>query len=119
MPGELERVQHGAYREIHSDETLSPNRRLLKHIVLALSSEAELSASDITVEVRGRKVLLTGNVDTINSKYRAEETVGRLHGVDHIENQLAVRLGEALDEFTRGADASRLREDLARSTKKD
>lgn len=118
MPGEIERVQHGTYREIHSDESLSPNRRLLKRVVLALSSEADLSTSDITVEVRSGAVLLTGSVDTMNTKYRAEETVKRLEEVARIENQLTVRLGEALDEFTRGADASRLREEFARSKKK-
>jgi hypothetical protein len=118
LPGEIERVVHGTYREIHSDESLSPSRLLLKRVVRALSSETDLSTSDITVEVRGHTVLLTGSVDTMNTKYRAEETVKRLEEVAHIENQLAVRLGDALDEFTRGADASRLREEFARTTKK-
>jgi osmotically-inducible protein OsmY len=119
MPGEIERVQPGTYREIHSDKSLSPDRRLLKQVVLALSSEADLSTSDITVEVRSRAVLLTGSVDTVNTKYRAEETVKRLEEVARVENQLTVRLGEALDEFTRGADASRQREEFARTTKRE
>lgn len=86
-----------------------------KSVVTQLSSDPELSTSDITVEVADRVVLLTGEVDTINTKQRAEDLASRIEGIARLDNQLKIRIGEAFEEFTKGVDASRLREDFARS----
>jgi hypothetical protein len=61
-------------------------------------------------------VWLRGSVDTINTKHRLEEIVKRVRGVEVVENDLRIRVGEALEEFTRNADAARLREDLYRAS---
>ncbi len=119
MPGAIGHIQHGAYRQTHFEQNLSTEHKLLEEVIRALSSDPDLSTSDITVEVRAQTVALTGAVDTMNSKYRAEEVVSRFEAVTQIENHLTVRLGDALDEFTRGADASRLREEVTRISKRD
>jgi hypothetical protein len=54
----------------------------------------------------------------MNTKYRLEELIKRVDGVKNIENNLKVRVGEALEEFSRSADAARLREARVRAPKR-
>lgn len=118
MPGVRAQVRHGITSELPCSEGLSPDRKLLQRVIDRIAATPELSTAEITAEIRGDTVLLTGTADTINSKYSAEDAVKRLEGVSHVENHLTIRLGEALDEFTRGSDASRLREEFARNAKR-
>lgn len=97
------------------ERNMRPDKAIKRAVVAQLSSEPDLSTSDITVEVQDRMVLLSGEVDTINTKERAEELAKRIEGVAGVDNQLKIRVGEAFEEFTKGVDASRLREDFARS----
>lgn len=97
-----------------SGEPLGPEKALRERVLVTLQGEPEWFNADIEVDVRGAKVWLKGSVDTINSKYRVEEVVKRVRGVEAIENGLTIRVGEALDEFTRNADAGRLRDELRR-----
>jgi len=95
----------------------SRDRDLKKEIVHRLSIDPDLSTSEITVEVDHTIVLLTGSVDTLNTKHRVEELVSRVDGIGQIDNQLTIRVGESFEEFSRGMDASRLKEEFARNTK--
>ncbi len=63
--------------------------------------------SDIVVEVEDGVVLLEASVDTINTKYRTSEIAKRFAGVREVDNRFKIRVGEALDEFTRGIDTAR------------
>lgn len=106
---------HGApFGEEPSGEPLGPEKALQDRVLVTLQGEPEWFNSDIEVDVRGTTVWLKGSVDTINSKYRVEEMVKRVRGVEAIENGLSIRVGEALDEFTRNVDAGRLRDELRR-----
>jgi hypothetical protein len=94
--------------------TRSSDRIMEEIIRTRLSIEPELATSEVTVEVRGNNVALTGSADTINSKQRIEELVKRIDGVQKVDNNLSIRVGESLEEFSRSADAARLREEEAR-----
>jgi hypothetical protein len=117
IPGVRAQLRYGVVSELPFSKSLSPNRKLLRRVIDRISATPELSTAEITIEIREETVILTGTVDTINSKYSAENAVKRLDGVSHVENHLTIRLGEALEEFTRGPDASRLREEFARNPK--
>jgi hypothetical protein len=86
-------------------------------VLVTLRGEPEWSNAEIQVDAWGVTVSLTGSIDTINAKYRIEEAVKRVRGVEAVENNLTIRVGEALEEFTRNTDAARLRDDLNRSSK--
>lgn len=86
-------------------------------MLVTLRGEPEWSNAEIQVDAWGVTVSLTGSIDTINAKYRIEEAVKRVRGVEAVENNLTIRVGEALEEFTRNTDAARLRDDLNRSSK--
>jgi osmotically-inducible protein OsmY len=98
-----------------SGRTVAPERALRERVVTTLRSEPEWSNADITVDVRGTCVWLTGSVDTINAKYQVEQSVKRVRGVESIVNDLIIRVGNALEEFSRNTDAARLREQLRRA----
>jgi hypothetical protein len=85
----------------------SPDQLLRQGVLDLLSSEPELHTGDLTVDVQNGVVFLTGTVDTINTKYHAEHTAKRVHGVESVENRLKIRVGNALDEFTRGSSGIR------------
>jgi hypothetical protein len=80
-----------------------------QRVIDVLNMESSTDSSDVTVDVEDGVVLLEGSVDTINTKYRASELVKRLAGVTEVDNRLTIRVGEALDEFTRGVDTIRAR----------
>lgn len=104
---------HGSpFGQEPSGALLAAEKALRERVVVTLQGESEWNSSDIEVDVRGATVWLKGSVDTINSKYRLEEVVKRVRGVDTIENDLRIRVGNALDEFTRNIDAARLRDEL-------
>ena len=103
--------------ESSQSEKLS-DRVLRRVITERLSVEPELATCDVQVDVRQGTVIVNGSADTMNSKYRLEELIKRVDGVHTIENNLKVRVGEALEEFSRSADAARLREARVRAPKR-
>jgi osmotically-inducible protein OsmY len=123
MRSEAERVRargHGSpFGFEPSGEPVAAERDLRQRVLVTLQGEPEWANAAIEVDVRGTTVWLKGSVDTVNAKYRVEETVKRVRGVEEIENDLAIRVGEALEEFTRNADAARLRDELRRGTYKE
>ncbi len=123
MRSEAERVKpraHGRPFGVEpSGEPVASERDLRQRVLVTLQGEPEWPNAAIEVDVRGTTVWLKGSVDTVNAKYRVEETVKRVRGVEKIENDLAIRVGEALEEFTRNADAARLRDQLRRGTHRE
>lgn len=120
---ESERVRprgHGSpFGEEPSGELRATEKALRERVLVTLQGEPEWGNSEIEVDVRGATVWLKGSVDTINSKYRVEEAVKRVRGVEVIENDLRIRVGEALDEFIRNVDAGRLRDESRRTGRGD
>lgn len=102
-----QRFEDAEAREL-AEQKLWSDQSIRQKVVDALGMEPSVSTSDITVEVEGGVVLLTGSVDTINTKYRTAEIAKRFAGVVQVDNQLEIRVGDALDEFTRGFDAVRM-----------
>ena len=118
MRSESERVRSRGHGEPFgsepSGEGVASEKALRQRVIRTLQGEPEWSNATIDVDVRGSTVWLKGSVDTVNAKYQVEETVKRVRGVEGIENDLTIRVGEALEEFTRNADAARLRDELRR-----
>lgn len=119
---ESERVKPRTSETSLNDESVPPETlsdRILQRVLRdRLSLEPELATSDVQVDVREGTVIVTGSADTMNTKYRLEELIKRVDGVKNIENNLKVRVGEALEEFSRSADAARLREARVRAPKR-
>ena len=119
---ESERVKPRTSDTSLNDESVPPETlsdRILQRVLRdRLSLEPELATSDVQVDVREGTVIVTGSADTMNTKYRLEELIKRVDGVKNIENNLKVRVGEALEEFSRSADAARLREARVRAPKR-
>ena len=118
MRSESERVRSRGHGEPFSGDPsggrVASETALRQRVLVTLQGEPEWSNATIEVDVRGATVWLKGSVDTVNAKYQVEETVKRIRGVEEIENDLTIRVGEALEEFTRNADAARLRDELRR-----
>ena len=118
MRSQSERVRprgHGdPFGQDSRGERNAQEKALHQRVVVTLAGEPEWATASVEVDVRNETVWLRGSVDTINAKYRLEEIVKRVRGVEAVENDLRIRIGEALEEFTRNADAARLREDLYR-----
>ena len=109
---------HGApFVEDTRGERNAQEEALQQRVMVTLEGEPEWANVSVEVDVRGDTVWLRGSVDTINTKYRLEEIVKRVRGVEVVANDLRIRIGEALEEFTRNADAARLREDLYRASR--
>ena len=119
---ESERIKPRTSERSLQDESAPPETlsdRILQRVVCdRLSLEPELATSDVQVDVREGTVIVNGSADTMNTKYRLEELIKRVEGVKNIENNLKVRVGEALEEFSRSADAARLREARVRAPKR-
>ena len=69
----------------HKDEPL------LTRVKRALSAEDEVSKFAISVTEIGRKIVISGVVDTDEQKQVAEQTVSEVEGVGFVENHLFVR----------------------------
>jgi len=119
---ESERVKPRSGGVSFNDESSQPetisDRMLQRVITERLNFEPELATSEVHVDVREGTVIVTGSADTMNTKYRLEELIKRVAGVKKIENGLKVRLGETFEEFSRSADAARLREARVRAPKR-
>ncbi|MBB6095235.1 osmotically-inducible protein OsmY [Povalibacter uvarum] len=65
--------------------------RLKEVICERLSDDSDIDASEITVNVTGGIVKLTGTVDSRNEKYAVEEMIANCSGVKDVDNQLRVQ----------------------------
>lgn len=82
---------------VRSDE------RIKEDVSDRLSDEDSLDASDITVEVSGGEVTLSGYVDSRLAKRMAEDCAEQCAGVRHIQNNLRVR--SSIDSSSNPFDA--------------
>ena len=67
------------------------DERVREDVSEALSRHPDLDASEITVEVRGGEVILTGTVDSREAKREAERAIENEPGVKEVQNQLRVQ----------------------------
>ncbi len=65
--------------------------RLKEVICERLSDDPDIDATEITVNVTGGTVKLTGTVDSRNEKYAVEEMIANCGGVKDVDNQLRVQ----------------------------
>jgi len=56
-----------------------------------LSQNDEVDASEIEVEVKDRRVTLTGSVENRRMKHLAEDIAEAVSGVDDVDNRVSVR----------------------------
>jgi hypothetical protein len=77
------------FEDIFDTENLDPEE--LKRLVReTLRDNRSIDPLDITVHVRGNKVILAGRVGTDTEKRIAERVVGDRIGLTHVESQLVV-----------------------------
>jgi osmotically-inducible protein OsmY len=84
------------------------DERLKEMICERLTDDPAIDASNISIEVSGRVVKLTGTVEDRSTKYEVEELVEQMGGVEDIDNQLRVqssRWGSQQSAFTGGQQA--------------
>jgi osmotically-inducible protein OsmY len=103
--GSSQRSQSGFGREGYSAGGLHRGKgpkgytrsddRLKEVICEKLTDDPMIDASEVSIEVTGQTVKLTGTVDDRSTKYEIEELVERCGGVKDIDNQLRVRSGSS------------------------
>jgi osmotically-inducible protein OsmY len=71
------------------------DERLKEIICERLTDDPAIDASNITIEVTGQIVKLTGTVDDRSTKYEVEELIESCGGVKDIDNQLRVQSGQS------------------------
>lgn len=66
------------------------DERLREDVCESLTDDPRIDASQVDVEVSGRCVTLTGEVDSRRTKHLIEDLVDRCRGVESIDNRLRV-----------------------------
>jgi osmotically-inducible protein OsmY len=69
-------------------EPKGENLRLL--VKLQIAQNSLLKDENITALVKGDKVILNGNVDSLDKKWLAEDIAGDVLGVFHVKNEIRV-----------------------------
>jgi len=77
---------------MHRDLQLENDSRLQSAVLDALAGEGSVLTAEIGVGVRDGVVSLTGEVDSLVKRTRAERTVEGVPGVRSVANDIAVRL---------------------------
>jgi osmotically-inducible protein OsmY len=75
------------------------DERIREDVSEALSQHGDLDASEISVDVRGGEVTLTGTVDSREAKREAERAIENEPGVKEVQNQLRVRERKSEREY--------------------
>jgi len=88
-------AESGAHRGKGPKGYTRSDDRLKEVICEKLTDDPMIDASEISIEVTGQIVKLTGTVDDRSTKYEIEELVERCGGVKDIDNQLRVRSGSS------------------------
>ncbi|PKR89124.1 hypothetical protein CXZ10_11460 [Pleomorphomonas diazotrophica] len=81
----------GSFRGKGPKGYVRSDERIKEDVSDRLSDDDTLDASDITVEVSGGEVTLTGYVDSRQAKRTAEDCAEQCAGVRHVQNNLRVR----------------------------
>lgn len=85
------RTSSGLFRGKGPKGYTRSDERIKEDVSDRLSDDDELDASDITVQVSGGEVTLTGFVDSRDAKRAAEDCAEACSGVKHVQNTLRVR----------------------------
>lgn len=80
--------------------------RLKEVICERLSDDPDIDASEISINVTGGTVKLTGTVDSRADKYSVEEMVANCSGVKDVDNQLRVQSGRSQSQAGQHETAS-------------
>jgi len=78
------------------------DQRISDDVHDALTDDAYLDATDVTVAVASGEVTLSGVVTDREAKHRAERIVERISGVDHVQNNLRIGHVEGSKPFAGG-----------------
>lgn len=78
------------------------DQRISDDVHDALTDDAYLDATDVTVAVESGEVTLSGVVTDREAKHRAERVVERISGVDHVQNNLRIGHVEGSRPFSGG-----------------
>lgn len=81
----------GRYRGRGPKNYKRSDERIRDEIGDRLTAEPWIDPSDVDVVVEGGRVTLTGTVSDRETKYRIEELVDRVSGVEDVENRVKVR----------------------------
>lgn len=115
-PNEDGRTQQQAPSDAFADGPIADNHQLnsdpemQRAIAEAIFADSDIAASDVKVQIEEGVVRLTGEVDTIDIKYRLEDLAKRFSGRVPVENNLTVRAGD----ISSSADVDRLEDELSR-----
>jgi osmotically-inducible protein OsmY len=82
------------------------DERIREDVSEALSRHGHVDASEITVDVRGGEVTLTGTVDSREAKREAERAIENEPGVREVQNQLRVQERKSESQRSRASSSS-------------
>jgi hyperosmotically inducible protein len=85
-------AQTGGVSGARSDAAAS-DAALSAKVKSALASEPGVSSDDINVDTRGKRVILSGQVDSPELRQRALQAARNVDGVEGVVDRLAVRRG--------------------------
>lgn len=90
-------MRAGSFRGKGPKGYVRSDERIKEDVSDRLSDDDTLDASNITVEVSGGEVTLSGYVDSRQAKHTAEECAEQCAGVTHVQNNLRVGTGASAD----------------------
>jgi len=97
------RTGSGSFRGKGPKGYVRSDERIKEDVSDRLSDDDTLDASDITVEVSGGEVTLSGYVDSRQAKHVAEDCAEQCVGVSHVQNNLRVRAASDADRGSTGS----------------
>lgn len=92
------RLRSGSFRGRGPKGYVRSDERIREDVSDRLSDDDTLDASDITVDISGGEVTLSGSVDSRQAKHTAEDCAEQCAGVTHVQNNLRVRTAGNADQ---------------------
>ena len=89
--GGMDRSRRGQFTGRGPKGYQRSDERIREDVSEALSRHGDVDASEISVEVRGGEVILTGTVESREAKREAERAIENEPGVKEVQNQLRVQ----------------------------
>lgn len=88
---EMSRHRFGAPTEHRPHARSAEERDLLRRVERALLADRTLDLSDVELDVDGSQIILLGTVPGPATRVRIEDVAASIHGVELVDNQLAIR----------------------------
>lgn len=109
---ERDERQFGGYRGKGPKEYKRSQERIQEDVCDRLTDDDYLDASNISVEIQGNDVVLSGTVNSREQKRRAEDLVERISGVHNVENRIRIdRTAEGNNTFA-GPRTTKISDDI-------